>query len=182
MSDTRENLIQLAKEQIRGDKLAAASFRELGKAAGIKSSSVHYHFQSRDNLLTEVFTDFRHEFFEELDQRTFNISKPRQRLLVLLSLFEDYQRKDWVGLTSSYAAGLRELNEESQQEVQFFLSQVEGWIAQSLNSASFLPISRESVAKVLISALEGALLMDRIQQDSDYLIAVREWICSLSSL
>ena len=182
MSDTRDNLVQLAKQQIREDKLAAASFRELGKAAGIKSSSVHYHFQSRDNLLTEVFGDFRHEFFSELDERTFNISKPRQRLLVLLSLFEDYQQKNWLGMTSAYAAGLKELNDESQQEVKFFLNQVEGWIAQSLSSASFLPISRESVAKVLISALEGALLMDRIQQESDCLPAVREWICSLSSL
>lgn len=182
MSDTRDNLIRLAKQQIRSDKLAAASFRELGKAAGIKSSSVHYHFQSRDNLLTEVFTDFRQEFFEELDQRTFNINKPRQRLLILLSLFEEYQSKDWLGLPSAYAAGSKELNDESQQEVKFFLNQVEGWIAQSLSSASFLPISRESVAKVLMSSLEGALLMDRIQQGQSYLTAVREWICSLSSL
>ena len=182
MSETRDQLKVLATEQIRADKLAAASFRELGKAAGIKSSSVHYHFQSRDNLLTEVFNDYRDQFFSKLENNTSGLTRPRQRLLALFDLFETDQKQEWQGLVSAYAAGVRELPPESQHDVRSFLVEVEQWIIATLESASFLPIPRESLAKVLISTLEGALLLDRLQEDPNYLEAVKKWICSLSSL
>lgn len=182
MSETRTQLKAIALEQIQLDKLAAASFRELGKAAGIKSSSVHYHFQSRDNLLTEVYHDFANGFFNELESRTSGLNRPRQRLLALFGLFEEMFKRNAHGMTSAYAAGFKELSIESHHEVKAFLNQLETWIAQTLSSASFLPISRESLSRVCVSLLEGALLLDRLNDDPYYLEAAKEWICSLSSL
>tara|TARA_R110001583_G_scaffold27021_3_gene96941 strand:+ start:1902 stop:2219 length:318 start_codon:yes stop_codon:yes gene_type:complete len=62
VSETRDHLKTIATDQICKNNLAAASFREMGKAAGIKSSSVHYHFKSRDALLLELATDYQHAF------------------------------------------------------------------------------------------------------------------------
>ena len=80
MSETRAQLKHIAIDQIQQANLAAASFRELGKAAGIKSSSVHYHFQSRERLLTELLQDYDLKFFSELDAATAGTHRPRQRL------------------------------------------------------------------------------------------------------
>jgi TetR/AcrR family transcriptional regulator, transcriptional repressor for nem operon len=182
MSDTRDQLKQLATGQIRRENLAAASFRELGKAAGIKASSVFYHFQSREQLLTELVRDYENEFFAQLDARTHGSDSPKQRLLALLDLFKQSQQQGKQCLCAAYAASSHELSDDSRAAVQQFFSRLEGWILEVLNKASLLPLPRETLAKVLLSSLEGALLIDRTAIENQHLDAIRQWINKLVSV
>ncbi len=182
MSDTRDQLKAIAIERIQKDNLAASSFREMGKAAGIKSSSVHYHFKSRDALLLELVKDFQKGFFDALQRRTGDISSPKQRLQHLFMLYAEYYRNQELCLTLAYQANVNELTSESRQAVFEFFDELEQWILDSLQPARFLPIPREALAKVVSSSLQGALMVDRGQSEAANLDAVQEWLSSLSSL
>ncbi len=182
MSETRTHLKALATDQIRHANLAAASFRELGKAAGIKSSSVHYHFQSRDKLLTELLQDYNTDFFDRLDLMTEGMTKPRQRLLALFSIFEDSHKHQLQCMSLAYAASQHELSPASLEAVDHFLSRLEEWVTNTLANARLLPMPREQLARVLVSSLEGSLLFDRLHSEPRHLQATKDWICTLSSL
>ncbi|MFK4753956.1 MULTISPECIES: TetR/AcrR family transcriptional regulator [Oceanospirillaceae] len=182
MSETRDHLKTIATDQICKNNLAAASFREMGKAAGIKSSSVHYHFKSRDALLLELATDYQHAFFAELQQRTEGITSPRQRLQQLCDLYTEHFTNNRQCLAQAYSAGMNELTEESQTAIHAFYEALFDWVLECLSSARFLPVSREALARVVVSALQGALVADRVGQDAVHLASVREWIGTLTSL
>ncbi|TNC92064.1 MAG: hypothetical protein CSH36_06475 [Thalassolituus sp.] len=181
MSETRTQLKSLAIDQIRQANLQAASFRELGKAAGIKSSSVHYHFQSRDKLLTELLHDYDMEFFEHLDVLTEGIHRPKERLKALVSVFEQSHAEKRQCMSLAYAASPHELSDTSLAAVDKFIFHLENWVTDTLQNASLLPVPRDELACVIVAALEGSLLFDRLHDDPRHLNAARRWIASLSS-
>ena len=181
MSETRAQLKHIAIDQIQQANLAAASFRELGKAAGIKSSSVHYHFQSRERLLTELLQDYDLKFFSELDAATASTHRPRLRLGALIDVFEHYHTHRRQCMSLAYAASPHELSDANLHAVQTFLEHMERWVEDALAKASLLPIPKDQLARVIVSALEGALLFDRLTDEPKHLNAARSWITSLSS-
>ena len=178
MSDTREHLKSIATDQICTKNLAAASFREMGKAAGIKSSSVHYHFKSRDALLLELIKDYQKAFFELLEERTEGTSG-KQRLQVLCDVFTEYFTKDRQCMASAYSAGTHELTADSFAATNEFYDALYEWVLESLANVRFMSLGREALARVVVSSLQGALVTDRVRNDAVNLAAVQDWIASL---
>ena len=182
MTSTRDQLKQIATEQIRRHTLHAASFREMGKVLDIKSSSVHYHFDNRDALLLELVSDYEQSFFQQLDQRCEGISSPSQRLEQLAGLFLHSFQQQYQCLCLAFAAAGDETSAEQRAAVQQFLHRLEDWITASLARASLLRQPKPELARVIVSALEGALLLDRGQPEPQRLQAVCQWLKTLTSL
>ncbi len=182
MTDTRSQLKQIATEQIRRHTLHAASFREMGKVLGIKSSSVHYHFDNREALLLELVTDYEQEFFRQLDERCTGLTSPTQRLKELAAIFLNSHSAQYQCLCLAFAAAGDETSAEQRQAVQQFLQRLELWITDTLARAHLLPVSKPDLARVIISALEGALLLDRDQAEPLRLQAVCAWLKTITRL
>lgn len=182
MTDTRSQLKQIATEQIRRHTLHAASFREMGKVLGIKSSSVHYHFDNRDALLQELVSDYEQDFFARLEECCADISSPRQRLQQLAGLFIDSHQQQQQCLCLAFAAAGDEASAEQHLAVQQFLRRLEQWVEDTLSRAHLLPLARPELARVIVSALEGALLLDRDQPQPLRLQATSQWLSTLTRL
>jgi TetR/AcrR family transcriptional repressor of nem operon len=180
MSETRAQLKSIAIDQIRQANLSAASFRELGKAAGIKSSSVHYHFQSREKLLTELLQDYDVDFFRHLNAQTSDSRRTKEKLMALIKVFEDGHQQKRQCMSLAYAASPQELSEANLEAFHTFVAHLEDWVSEALNHASLLPISRQELACLIVSALEGSLLLDRLHPDPKHLNAAKAWISTLS--
>jgi len=54
MSDTKAAIINAAERRIQRGGLGGFSFREIAADVGVKSSSVHYHFPTKDDLAAAV--------------------------------------------------------------------------------------------------------------------------------
>jgi TetR/AcrR family transcriptional regulator, transcriptional repressor for nem operon len=50
MLDTRETIMSIARTTVQAHGYGGLSFRELAKAVGIKSASIHYHFPTKGDL------------------------------------------------------------------------------------------------------------------------------------
>jgi TetR/AcrR family transcriptional repressor of nem operon len=48
--DTREQIMALGRSTVQAHGYGGLSFRELAKAIGIKSASIHYHFPAKADL------------------------------------------------------------------------------------------------------------------------------------
>lgn len=75
-----------------------------------------------------------------------------------------------------------EISAEQRQAVQQFLQRLELWIADTLARAHLLPVSKPDLARVIVSALEGALLLDRDQAEPLRLQAVCAWLKTITRL
>ncbi|MDX1737882.1 MAG: TetR/AcrR family transcriptional regulator [Alphaproteobacteria bacterium] len=66
MSDRENTIIALAESMIRKGGYNAFSFREIAKEIGIKSSSVHYHFPTKEDLGARVAASYTQRFMDQL--------------------------------------------------------------------------------------------------------------------
>lgn len=68
-NDTRETILMAAQATVQAKGYNALSFRELAKAVGVKSASIHYYFPTKGDLGAELarrYTDNAVDYFEQL--------------------------------------------------------------------------------------------------------------------
>ena len=78
-----------------------------------------------------------------------------------------------LAIAQAYAAAGPELSEPSRLAAQQFFAELEVWVQQQL------PEPQHALAPVIVSALEGALLLDRDQPQAQRLNALEPWLTSL---
>ena len=66
MADKREEIVSIATKAIQRDGLRSVSFRKLANEAGIKSSSVLYHFPTKPDLAESLVLNYTEQFEERL--------------------------------------------------------------------------------------------------------------------
>jgi TetR/AcrR family transcriptional repressor of nem operon len=68
MSDVSNSILDSAERRIRAGGFSGFSFREIAADVGVKSSSVHYHFPTKEALAAAVihrYTDFVSELIDK---------------------------------------------------------------------------------------------------------------------
>ncbi len=170
MSDIREKLIKHAINTIQKSGIHKLTIRELGKAVDIKSSSVMYHFKSKDVLMTELVKAYSEQFFIYLDEINEKTSDPKERLNKLIDLYEATIRDEKLCLCGMIVTENDNLNKDTKDLVIEFFNHLEEWIKQNL-----LLLKKDAVfAKVILSSLNGAMLIDNINENKiNYLDATR---------
>ncbi|MEG6507695.1 TetR/AcrR family transcriptional regulator [Methyloligella sp. 2.7D] len=70
MSDTTAAILDAAERRIRVAGYNGFSFREIAADVGVKSSSVHYHFPTKESLAVAVARRYIDRFMLAIDQET----------------------------------------------------------------------------------------------------------------
>ena len=68
MSDKRTEIMDAAEARIRAAGYSGFSFRELASDVGVKSSSIHYYFTTKEELGVAVAQRYADRFFEGLEK------------------------------------------------------------------------------------------------------------------
>ena len=68
MSDMKTAILDAAERRIQAGGFGGFSFREIAEDVGIKSSSVHYHFPTKEDLAAEVVRRWADRTSENIDR------------------------------------------------------------------------------------------------------------------
>lgn len=68
MTDIAKDIMDAAERRMRIGGFSGFSFREIAADVGIKSSSVHYHFPTKDGLAAAVVRRYTHEVAEKMER------------------------------------------------------------------------------------------------------------------
>lgn len=171
----KSEILDIAQASIQKNGYKAVSFREVASEAGIKSSSMHYHFPTKDDLafsLIQRLRLVRQNAFSELDNSGLSTEEKLDKYFsVFLKLMKDENKMCLAGILASEHESL---NERTNLELQAFFSDVELWLANLLkkgkseNVFKFNQNSRD-LACVILSTLEGSLLINRTFADEQRL-------------
>lgn len=181
MTDKRSELELLARDKVQRGGLRSLSFRTLAEEVGVKSSSVHYYFPEKDDLTAALIRKYSNEFMDRLEMVSASGDALRGKLNSFVDIFEQAARNDKLCLCGMLAAELSALDEGCRTLLRAFFDRSEEWLVRVLNEhkaevASPLPPAR--LAAVMMSGLEGALLLDRVQGEGVHLEAQRQLIAS----
>jgi TetR/AcrR family transcriptional repressor of nem operon len=143
------------------------SYRDLSELVGVKTSSIHYYFPSKDDLVLEAVNQYSDEVMSGL--QSIDPALPaREKLTMYTRLFgKTLGDGDQICLCGMLAADIESLPENVRQAVQAFFRANESWLAAVLAQGAkegtlVVKGKPESAARTLYAALQGSVLASRL--------------------
>lgn len=182
MTDNRQKLTDIAQLSVQKDGFRNLSFRSLANAVGIKSSSVHYHFPGKSDLAQALIEQYTDTFMSKLDEIAASPWPLKRKANAFMDIIEEVAQSDRLCLCGMFAAELESLTSDNRRALRVFFDAMTDWLTDqfSANEASIrsaLPC--DNLARVIVSGVEGALLVDRVQGNTENLSAQRQFLNSL---
>ena len=143
------------------------SYRDLSELVGVKTSSIHYYFPSKDDLVLEAVNQYSNEILGTLS--SIDASLPAdQKLGKYTKLFgRTLGDGDQICLCGMLAADIEALPDNVRAAVQAFFKANESWLAELLKQGAregTLQFSGEpeTAARTLYAAFQGSVLASRL--------------------
>ncbi|GAA6137977.1 TetR/AcrR family transcriptional regulator [Arenicella sp. 4NH20-0111] len=182
MSEKRRKLEQAATEAVQKIGLTNLSFRALADEVGIKSASVHYYFPGKSDLAATLIEGYSEKFSALLSESSSESSSLQSTMTAFMSIFEQVLADGKFCLCGMMAAEVESLDSNSRALLQSYFEVSEAWLTKLMDShrdelSTSLP--SQTLARVIMSGMEGAILLDRVGGGKKRLDAQKELIHSL---
>ena len=182
MNENRKKLEDAAFNSAQRGGMNGLSFRTLADEVGIKSSSVHYYFPEKSDLTRTLIERYSENFFLSLQSIEEQNWALRKKLKTFIAIFESVATDNKLCLCGMMAAELEQLDEGNRALLVLFFEETEDWLAALFiqhKEEITTDVSARTLSRSLLSALEGALLLDRVVGDTGRLKAQKEMFLSL---
>lgn len=143
------------------------SYRDLSELVGVKTSSIHYYYPSKDDLVLEAV----HAYTQEVQNaiQTIDVALPAQaKLAKFAKMFgRTLGDGDQICLCGMLAADIETLPEPVRLAVQAFFKANEAWLAkvfaEGAHDGTLASSAKpEQAARAFFAALQGAGLASRL--------------------
>jgi TetR/AcrR family transcriptional repressor of nem operon len=161
------------------------SYADVALQLGVTKASLHYHFPSKSDLGRALLERYHAAFAQGLDTIDQAVEEPCEKLERYVRLYDTVLVSDRMCLCGMFAAEYVTLPEQMQAQLHLFFDANERWLTTVLEQGrrarrfAFSERARER-ARVLLGALEGAMLMARSYGDPQrFRVAARHLLADL---
>jgi TetR/AcrR family transcriptional regulator, transcriptional repressor for nem operon len=167
---TSERILELAERLVQTRGYNGFSYADIAQALEVTKASLHYHFPAKAELGRRLIGRYEKNFVAALAVIDRKVKNPREKLRRYAAIYEDVLRDGRMCLCGMLAAEYATLPKAMQKELQHFFGENERWLAQVLDAGrrsgelAFSGAPRE-VASLLVSSLEGAMMLARSHGD-----------------
>lgn len=168
MADKREEILAVARATAQSHGYNGLSFRELAKAVGVKSATVHYYFPTKGDLGAALARRYREDAAAKLEEFRQKSSSPAECLRRYTDIFRLALSHDSrMCMCAAMAAEADDLPEPVKAEVKAFTELNVDWIAKRLAEADPGADAKSNQQKALaiFAAIGGAQLAARARAD-----------------
>lgn len=158
----KEEILDIAQHMTQTKGFNGFSYNDIANEIGIKTSSIHYYFKSKDDLAMALIERYHHNFRLQLNEIDANSLSPHQKLMAFSWIFKSLaEARDKFCLCGMMAAEHQSISAEAQEKLKFYFKDSADWI--SLSFANLGSKNPDNDAKAYLALLEGALLIARIE-------------------
>ncbi|MEJ0003905.1 MAG: TetR/AcrR family transcriptional regulator [Pararobbsia sp.] len=163
----REQLLDYAQNLIMLRGYNGFSYRDLAELVGVKTSSIHYYFPAKEDLVLETVNVYSSESLAEMyaidSSQSADLRLDRYARLFGKTLGDGNR----ICLCGMLAADIASLPERVRQAVQGFFRSNETWLgkllAEGRKQATLVVVGEPEVAgRVLYAAFQGSVLASRL--------------------
>lgn len=166
-TDKEKAILEITEEMVRQGGYNGFSFRNIASAVGIKSSSVHYHFATKEDLAVAVTEYYSTRFLASLGDPKKLKADGENPIIKYINAF----RNAWLEDKGMCLCGM--LGAESEilpervvaQTQQFFQDNID-WLERAFAVTGYVGDKRVKAIQTL-SVLEGAMLISKTHKDLD---------------
>ncbi|MGR3273912.1 TetR/AcrR family transcriptional regulator [Acaryochloris marina NIES-2412] len=185
--DTRTQILEVAQDLIQCVGVNAMSYRDISEAIGIRKAGVHYHFPTKDELLSTLLERYSTYVLRMLDQIIAAPEAPETKLRRYCALFETTLSsgdQDKACLGGMMGAEIKSLNPALTEQLVSFYRVNESGIAAILiegqQTGAFRFVGDAStMACLTFSMLQGGMLLTRVKSDVNMYRAMIEQLIRL---
>ncbi len=178
---TRDRILKCTRQILITRGFYNTSIQDIIRATGVKKGNLYYHFASKEELGIAVLQDAKDEFFQLLEA-AFSGSTPLERVNNFLEAILNEQRKrNFVGgcLFGNTALEMSDTNSEFARIINKIFIRWSNILEEHLREAvergelitDFAP---HQLAKLIIAAIEGGIMMSRVSKDEKDLVDCME--------
>lgn len=159
MSDKRTEIMDAAETRIRTSGYSGFSFRDLASDVGVKSSSIHYYFPTKEELGVAVARRYADRFFEGLQPGT------AERAHKLTAAFDKAIQVDGkVCLCGALGAASASLPSAVALEAKSFFQRALQFLLADVKTPTTSRKDRDWAFRVL-ALLEGGMMLALVLED-----------------
>jgi TetR/AcrR family transcriptional repressor of nem operon len=172
----KEEIILEACSALQEGGVNGFSFRDLADAVGVKSSSVHYYFKNKNELFAAILETFTAEFTQNLQDIVDQSSSLKEVIDGMIDTFVSIAQEQKFCVCGILAIDQKHLSEEMVDRVNETFCALRNWLAEVMATYPVPQHPRNELASVFISAIEGALMMDRLSSKTESLENLRSFM------
>lgn len=180
-ADKSEEILDAAERMARRGGYNGFSFREVASAVGVKSSSVHYHFPTKQDLAVAMAKRYTENFLKSLGDPTGYSSAS-----AAIEAYKDAYRRALIEdglmcLCGIMGAESEHLPLSVRAETKAFFQRNLDWLVEVYSHHRVLDEDRakRKLAAHVIATLEGGLILARTTDDIDLFEGAASYIPNL---
>ncbi len=157
METKEEAILKATETMVRRGGYNGFSFREIAKEVGVKSSSVHYYFPTKEDLGIAVTRYYTDRFFESLGSPDTLKANGKDPITVYIAAFRYALTQDKrMCLCGMFGAEIDGLPQGVVTQTQEFFSRNLDWLEQAYNIKKHSEARKKAMQT--LSLLQGALI------------------------
>ena len=169
--DTSSQILDVAERLVQTRGYNAFSYADIASELELSKAALHYHFRSKSVLGDVLIERYSERFFGAL-ARIPEAAPAREKLATYVDLYRGVLRADRLCMCGILAAEYQTLPTTMRDAVLEFFDRNERWLEgvllEGIATATIRPqASVRDTAQLLISGLEGAMMLARARGDVD---------------
>ena len=170
LGDAATAILDIAERLAQTKGYNGFSYADIAAELGVTKASLHYHFPSKAELGRALIERYEAVFGAALEAIDQLAAKPPEKLRRYVGLYDAVMRNDRMCLCGMLAAEYATLPAPMQAELKRFFDMNERWLTKVLlpgrqSGLLFFKESASERARVILAALEGAMLVARSYGD-----------------
>lgn len=171
LTESASSILDVAEQLAQTRGYNGFSYADIAAALGVTKASLHYHFPSKAELGRALIARYQAAFAAALETIDETTAEPRKKLRQYVALYDAVMSQHRMCLCGMLAAEYTTLPTPMQEGLKRFFDLNERWLTTVLQqgrrsgSLLFTQTANER-ARVMLGALEGAMLVARSYGDS----------------
>jgi TetR/AcrR family transcriptional regulator, transcriptional repressor for nem operon len=182
-SEQAQRILDVAERVVQTRGFNAFSYADVAEELGVTKASVHYHFRSKAELGEALMVRYAERFGAALAAIDAQGRGPAERLAAYIELYVEVLRGRRMCLCGMLAAEYQTLPQPMRHAVVGFLGLNEAWLERTLEQGRRTGVltvagSPQAAARMIVSALQGAMLLARPEGEVDGFVATARGLIS----
>ena len=176
---TRSRILDVAEQLVQTRGFNGFSYADISAELGITKASLHYHFATKAELGRTLVARYTEAFGAALERIATTCAEAPSQLRAYVELYSGVLREERLCLCGMVAAEYATLPAAMQDALRVFFELNERWLTRLLEAGqragTLTPrTSPAEAARMLVGALEGAMLVARAYGDPGRFSAAAE--------
>lgn len=169
--DTAQRILDIAARLVQTRGFNGFSYADIASELGVTKASLHYHFPTKSALGTKLIERYEHNFVAALESIERDAADEFDKLRRYAGIYDRVLSNRQMCLCGMLAAEHGTLPDSMRRELRHFFDVNETWLAGVLERGRTQGLlhfdgAAGEVARMLLGALEGAMMLARSYGDA----------------